>query len=66
MKARSMTRTDRRGAIFLADDEDVAYIIQRPFFLLPAPPRRFKMAQSEYKDDPATDVENGGRGCEKV
>lgn len=39
--------TQRHGAIFLADDEEVAFIIPKPFCLQPAPSRSKTVKQNK-------------------
>lgn len=52
--SRGQRTTQRHGAIFLADDEEVAFVIPKPFCLQPAPPPRSKMTgQSKGCDSEA-------------
>jgi len=48
---RTIQRESRHGAIFLGDDEDAAFVVRRPFFLQPAPPRKGQSVRCEYKDE---------------
>ena len=54
-------RRKRRGEIYLEDDEDKLFIVEKPFFLQPAPKTRHKIAvntHSKYEDSGSdTEVE---------
>jgi hypothetical protein len=57
-------RRKRRGEIYLEDDEDALFIVEKPFFLQPAPKTRYKSAvnpHSKYEDSGSdTEVEEFG------
>ena len=57
-------RRKRRGEIYLEDDEDALFIVEKPFFLQPAPKTRYKSVvntHAKYEDSGSdTEVEEFG------
>ncbi|KAF4631571.1 hypothetical protein G7Y89_g6561 [Cudoniella acicularis] len=50
----------QHGAIFLAEDEDVAFLVEKPFFLQPAPAPRFKTKTDEESENEKIPYESNG------